>query len=310
MRNALDAKSAAGLARLVRNENIEIVHAHMARDYPLAAYAVRRNPGTRLIVTRHVLFPLNRLHKLTLANVSRVIAVSHAVARELRAQALIAPEKVTVIQNGIDLKKIEAARNRFNRTEFCGPWGLPSDRFLVGSIGTFTRLKGHEDFLQAAAALPNDSAFFVISGTESPATKEYRRRLERLIEQLNLTDRVSLIGRMDDISDLFCALDVFVSASHSESFGLAIVEAMAAGTAVVATQTDGAQEIIEDGKSGILVPIGAAQTMANEIGRLLVDRRRRDELADNARAHVSERFSLERMVDETEQVYERSLSDR
>ena len=310
MRNALDAKSAAGLARLVRNENIEIVHAHMARDYPLAAYAVRRNPGARLIVTRHVLFPLNRLHKLTLANVSRVIAVSHAVARELRAQALIAPEKVTVIQNGVDLKKIEAARNRFNRTEFCRRWDLPSDSSLVGSIGTFTRLKGHEDFLHAAAALPNDSAFFVISGTESPATKEYRRRLERLIQQLNLTDRVSLIGRMDDISDLYCALDVFVSASHSESFGLAIVEAMAAGTAVVATQTDGAQEIIEDGKSGILVPIGAAQTMADEIGRLLVDRRRRDELADNARAHVSERFSLERMVDETEQVYEQSLSDR
>lgn len=310
LRNALDAKSAAALARLVRNENIEIVHAHMARDYPLTAYAVRRNPGARLIVTRHVLFPLNRLHKLTLGNVSRVIAVSHAVARELRAQALIAPEKVTVIQNGIDLKKIDAARNRFNPTEFCRRWDLPTDCLIVGSIGTFTRLKGHEDFLHAAAALANRSAFFVISGTESPATKEYRRRLERLIQQLNLSDRVSLIGRMDDISDLYCALDVFVSASHSESFGLAIVEAMAAGTAVVATKTDGAQEIIEDGKSGILVPIGAIQTMADEIERLLVDRRRRDELADNARAHVSERFSLERMVDETEQVYEQSFSDR
>lgn len=310
MRNALDAKSAAALARLVRNENIEIVHAHMARDYPLTAYAVRRNPHARLIVTRHVLFPLNRLHKLTLANVSRVIAVSHAVARELRAQALIAPEKVTVIQNGIDLKKIDAARSRFDRTEFCRRWDLPTDSSLVGSIGTFTRLKGHEDFLHAAAALPNRSAFFVISGTESPATKEYRRRLERLIQQLNLRDRVSLIGRMDDISDLYCALDVFVSASHSESFGLAIVEAMASGTAVIATKTDGAQEIIEDGKSGILVPIGAAQTMADEVGRLLVDRRRRDELAENARAHVSERFSLERMVDETEQVYEQSFSDR
>lgn len=310
LRNALDAKSAAALARLVRDEGIEIVHAHMARDYPLAAYAVRRNPSARLIVTRHVLFPLNRLHKITLAHVTRLIAVSHAVARELRTQALIAPEKITVIQNGIDLKKIEAVHGRFNRTEFCRRWDLPAESLLVGSIGTFTRLKGHEDFLQAAAALTNSSAFFVISGTESPATNEYRRRLEHLIRQLNLSDRVRLIGRMEDISELHCALDVFVSASLSEAFGLATVEAMAAGTAVVSTDTEGAQEIIEDGKSGLLVPIGAVQTMADAIGGLLADRQRRDELAENARDHVRRRFSLERMVDETEQVYAQSLSDR
>jgi glycosyltransferase involved in cell wall biosynthesis len=309
LRNALDAKSASALARLVRSEGIEIVHAHMARDYPLAAYAVRRNPGARLIVTRHVLFPLNRLHKLTLAHVSRVIAVSHAVARELCAQALIAPEKITVIQNGIDLERIEAARGRFNRVEFCRRWDLPPESSLVGSIGTFTRLKGHEDFLHAAAQLTNRSAFFVISGTESPATNEYRRRLESLIRQLNLTDSVRLIGRMDDISDLFCALDVFVSASHSESFGLAIVEAMVAGAAVVATETEGAREIIEDGTSGILVPIGATERMVQEIAALLIDRKRRDELAERARVAVRARFGLERMVDETEQVYEQSLTN-
>ena len=143
LRNALDARSASSLAKLVAVRRIEIVHAHMARDYPLAAYAVRRNPGTRLIVTRHVLFPLNRLHKVTLAHVSRVIAVSHAVARELQAQALIAPEKITVIQNGINWKKIAEARRRFDRAEFCRRWDLPVESSLVGSIGTLTVLKGH-----------------------------------------------------------------------------------------------------------------------------------------------------------------------
>ena len=115
---------------------------------------------------------------------------------------------------------------------------------------------------------------------------------------------------MDDISDLFCALDVFVSASHSESFGLAIVEAMVAGAAVVATETEGAREIIEDGTSGILVPIGATERMAQEIAALLIDRKRRDELAERARVAVRARFGLERMVDETEQVYEQSLTDK
>jgi len=305
LRNALDARSASSLAKLVAVRKIEIVHAHMARDYPLAAYAVRRNPGTRLIVTRHVLFPLNRLHKVTLAHVSRLIAVSHAVARELQAQALIAPEKITVIQNGIDLKRIADARSRFDRAKFCRRWDLPVESSLVGSIGTLTLLKGHEDFLQAAAKLQDSTppAFFIVSGTENAATKQYRQRLESLIQQLGLTNRVRLLGRMDDISGLYCALEVFVSASHSESFGLAIVEAMAAGAAVVATDTAGAQEIIEDGRSGVLIPIGAVSPMAEEVGRLLVDSRRRKELADNARRIVNERFSLERMVAETEAVY-------
>ena len=305
LRNALDARSASALAKLVRTQKIEIVHAHMARDYPLAAYAVRRNPGARLIVTRHVLFPLNRLHKVTLAHVARVIAVSHAVARELKAQALIAPDKITVIQNGIDLKKTDAARGRFRRSEFCRHWELPVEASLVGSVGTLTLLKGHEDFLQAAAKLrdSNPEAFFIISGTESAATQEYRRRLERLIQQLGLSDLVRLIGRMDDISELYCALDVFVSASHSESFGLAIVEAMAAGAAVVATDTDGALEILRDGSTGILVPVGEIGPMARAIGELLTHAEKRTEIAANARAEVQRRFSLERMVEETEKTY-------
>ncbi len=132
LRNALDARSASALAKLVRVQKIEIVHAHMARDYPLAAYAVRRNPGARLIVTRHVLFPLNRLHKVTLAHVSRVIAVSHAVARELKAQALIAPDKITVIQNGIDLKKIDARAKSFPPIGVLSALGVAGGSFAGG----------------------------------------------------------------------------------------------------------------------------------------------------------------------------------
>lgn len=305
LRNALDARSASSLAKLVAVRKIEIVHAHMARDYPLAAYAVRRNPGTRLIVTRHVLFPLNRLHKVTLAHVSRVIAVSHAVARELQAQALIAPEKITVIQNGINWKKIADARSRFDRAQFCRRWDLPVESSLVGSIGTLTVLKGHEDFLQAAAKLraSTPSAFFIVSGTESAATKPYRQRLEHLIEQLGLTNRVRLLGRMDDISELYCALDVFVSASHSESFGLAIVEAMAAGAAVVATDTEGAKEILRDGTTGILVPIGGIRQISQVISEFLVHPEKTKAITANAQADVQQRFSLERMVAETEKIY-------
>lgn len=311
LRNALDAKSAGGLTKLIRSHGIEIVHAHMARDYPIAAYAARRTDGAKLIVTRHVLFPLNRLHKLTLGRVSRVIAVSRAVERDLHAQALVSPEKITVVHNGVDVGRLETVRSRFQRNDFCRRWDLPEDSLLVGTVGTFTPLKGHEDFLRAVAQVKElvPRAFFVISGIDSPQAQAYRSQLERLSVELGLEGRVRLISWMDNIAELFCALDVFVSASHTESFGLAIVEAMAAGTAVVATATEGAQEIVEDGKTGILVPVRGIDQMAEEITDLLVNQSKRQEIANAAGADVRGRFSLDRMVEETEKIYSQVLGN-
>src|SRR5258705_12307054 len=88
LRNALDAQSARELARFVKEHQIEVVHAHMARDYSLAAYAARRNPATRFIVTRHVLFPLSRLHRWMLARAARIIAVSTPVSNQVRRRGL------------------------------------------------------------------------------------------------------------------------------------------------------------------------------------------------------------------------------
>lgn len=305
LRNALDAKSAGSLAKLIRSRGIEIVHAHMARDYPIAAYAARQNAGSKLIVTRHVLFPLNRLHRLTLGRVSRVIAVSRAVESDLRAQSLVPPEKITVVHNGVDVGRLETVCGRFQRIDFCRRWDLPEDSLLVGTVGTFTPLKGHEDFLRAAAQVKEvvPRAFFVISGIDSPQAAAYRSQLERLSVELGLGGRVRLISWMDNIAELFCALDVFVSASHTESFGLAIVEAMAAGTAVVATATEGALEIVEDGETGMLVPVGGIDQMARSMTDLLVNQSKREEIANAARADVRKRFSLDRMVDETEKIY-------
>ena len=99
LRNALDVGSARELAKIVRQQSIQIVHAHMARDYPLAAYATRKNSSAKLIVTRHVLFAMNPLHRFTLSRVARIIAVSEAVASELLNSQLASPEKITVVHS-------------------------------------------------------------------------------------------------------------------------------------------------------------------------------------------------------------------
>src|SRR3954469_5166868 len=103
MGNALNLATALKLSRLVRAHDLDIVHAHVARDYPLAALATGRS-NARLVLTRHVLFPLNRIHKLTLRRTSRVIAVSQAVAESLY---VFDRQKIVTIHNGIDFAKFE-----------------------------------------------------------------------------------------------------------------------------------------------------------------------------------------------------------
>lgn len=305
LRNALDAKSARDLSKLVRSNKIQIVHAHMARDYPPAAYAVRLNKNSRLIVTRHVLFSLNRLHRITLSRAERIIAVSQAVAFQLRADGIVPDEKISIVQNGIDSDRFRKARGQFSRQEFLRSWGLPVDSLLVGTVGELTPLKGQEEFLQAAARVlkSHPNAYFFIAGIGSARENRYREHLEHLIEKLDLIERVIQVGRLDDIAQLYCALDVFVSASHTESFGLAIAEAMASSTAVVATETEGAREIIRNGETGLLVPVADVDRLAEAVLMLLKENEKRICMGAAAQQVVSAQFSLERMIDETERIY-------
>ncbi|MBA2526945.1 MAG: glycosyltransferase, partial [Pyrinomonadaceae bacterium] len=180
LRNALDAKSAGRLASFVGKQKIQLIHAHMARDYPLASYAGRRNPDAQLIVTRHVLFPLNRLHRVTLSRVARVVAVSEAVGRQLCMQKIVPPERVTVVHNGIDIDRFEAVMGDFDRERFCRRWDVPEKSTLVGSVGSLNPLKGHEDFLQAAAQVADmfPAAYFIVAGVDVTAGQTNRANLE------------------------------------------------------------------------------------------------------------------------------------
>jgi glycosyltransferase involved in cell wall biosynthesis len=297
LRNALDIQSAWKLRQFVRERQIEIVHAHVARDYPLAALALGRKSPAKLVLTRHVLFPLSRVHKLTKRRVTRVIAVSQAVADNLRIQNIFDTGQITVIRHGIDLGRFRP------RAESASSGGGRALR--IGMLGEISPVKGQEDFLRAAASIAPHAhhAKFVIAGRDNSADGRYRREIETLVSELALTDRVDLIDEINDVSKFFFDLDLFVSAARSEAFGLAIVEAMACGVPVVATETAGAREIIEDNQSGRLVPIHDVAEMAHVIGELLTDPAQRELLAANARREVDEKFSLERMVSETEQVY-------
>ena len=310
LRNALNLGSALALARLIHQRQIEIVHAHMARDYPLAAFATRRAPNARLVITRHVPFPLSKIHAVTLSHVSRVIAVSRSVARQLEDQNIFPAHKISVIPNGLDLQRFDADAHNFSRDDFCRRLGIPADHLLIGTIGEINPLKGQEEFLRAAALIARRiaSVDFIIAGEDTTRTGEHQAKLQRLIAELDLGERVHLTGWLADVAPLLHALDLFISASRVESFGLAIAEAMASGVPVVATATEGASEIIDDGVTGVLVPIDNVEELARAAMTLLTDAQERSRIGALARTAARERFSLERMVAATEQVYQEVMN--
>lgn len=312
LRNSFDARSAGKLASFVRKNKIQLIHAHMARDYPLAAYACRRNPDARLVVTRHVLFPLNRLHRITLSRVARVIAVSDAVGRQLLMQKVIPRELVTVIHNGIDIGRFDKAKREFDRRQFCNRWDVPEKGILIGSVGSLNPLKGHEQFVQAAALLTDKypDAFFIVAGIDVTPGQTTRANLERLVRELKLETKIRFIGKMDNVAPLFCALDIFVSASHSESFGLVIAEAMATETPIVATETEGAKEILRNGETGLLVKVRDVPGLAAAMSKLLADEELRLRMGRKAGEEVRRRFPLDKMVNATEQVYQESVNQK
>ncbi len=302
MRSAFDLSAAAKLARIVRESEIDVIHAHVARDYPLAAIASRRSGNTPLVLTRHVLFPLSGLHRFTFGKVSRFIAVSHAVAESLRARPFIDPNKVVAIHNGIDPKRFACESGQTSRPSFLADIRSP---LLIGMVGHIDPIKGQEDFIRAAAVIASrrDDVEFALIGEDKSRSGDNRKVIEALIAKLDLAAKVHLIGWQDDVAPFLHHLDVFVSPSRSEPFGLVILEAFAAGVTVIATRSEGAVEIIENGVTGNLVPIGDTEALAARIVKLLDDPADRTRLSANALQAVNERFSLDRMVDETEKVY-------
>jgi L-malate glycosyltransferase len=296
MRNALSLGSAWKLARFVRSHAIQIIHAHLGRDYPLAALAAGRS-SAQLVLTRHVMFPLGRVHKLTLRRTARVIAVSQPVADALRSQAIFKSEIISVIHNGVDVESFATAKTA----------APPNQKKLrVGALGELAPVKRHEDFVRVAQSIcaERDDVEFIIAGDDKSRDGGHRSRLAQLIADAHLGDRIQLVGWTEDIANLLATFDLFVSTSESESFGMAIVEAMAAGVPVVAAETDGAREVVEPNVTGRLVPVGDVDSIARSINELLTDPAERARLGANGQQAARQRFGLERMVEETVRLYE------
>lgn len=302
IRNSFGVLSAIRISEFAKENDIDVVHAHVARDYIPVSIACLAAKNAKFVLTRHLVFPLKPFNRFALGNLAKAIGVSAAVGKSLAA--IFPLEKIAVIPNGIDLQNYDAASLAVQRREFRELHSIPVDAPLVGTLGELKELKGQSDFVLAAQetlkSIPG--ARFVIVGRDNSMDKSVRRDLKRLVKVCGMEDKFLWLDWLDDTAAFYAAIDVFVSPSHAESFGLAILEAMLRGKAVVATATDGAHELFGDDAD--LVPIRDPLALAAKTAALLSNAEHREKLGARLRDRAAENYSLTRMLDAVEAVYQ------
>ena len=281
------ARRAVALRRVLRRHRPAVFHAHMsspvACKWGLGAAVASRVPavlGTVQVISAGYVPDRSTLLQLRLLarGVDRYLAVSTAIASELADGYGWPAKKIEVVHNAVELDRFGDPPRPGLRAEL-GAAEAP----LVLTAARLSDQKGLPVLLEAAARLPG--AVFALAG-EGPEEENLRR----LAERLGVADRVLFLGRREDVPSLLAACDVFALPSLYEGSSLALLEAMAAGRAVVSSAIAGTDELIEDGRSGLLVPPGDSEALAAALARVLDDSGLRESLAAAGRERAEREF--------------------
>lgn len=301
------ALAAFQLAGAVNSLPAQILHTHSFSAGLTGALAVPLARSTRLVATIHNYPPdadgmrARRSRdrwavRLLLRHASRLITVSDALRRDLLAIRPDLAQRTLTIANGVDIRSEPAESAKQTRPSL----GIPPEALLVGMIARLAPQKGIEPFIQAAKQVLQrcPQTHFLLAGDGPLNETAYALRRE-----LDLNDRLQLIGEVESARDLISSLDLLVVASTSEGSSVVAMEAMALGKPVVATSVGGVPEVVADGETGLLVTPGDVPALSDAICTLLSDRQLAREMGERGRRRAAERFDVCNMVEQTQKVY-------
>ena len=301
-RMELDLTAAWKLSRLLRERQPDIVHAHDAHAVAMTALAISLGGAavsTRFVAARRVTFHVgkNAFSRWKYRQVDRFICAS-AFIRSILIGDGIPSDRLDVVYDGVDLTRVRATPLANAHRTFWLPHGAP----LVGNVAALDPDKGQRYLVDAAHLVVRkvpDARFLIVGQGELEHT------LRHQIKHLNLEKHVVLTGFREDVLSLQKGFDVFVMCSVSEGLGTSALDAMACGRPVVATQVGGLPEVVDHRETGLLVPARDPGSLAEAIVELLQDRALREQYGNTAQERARERFSADRMIDETVEVYRR-----
>jgi colanic acid/amylovoran biosynthesis glycosyltransferase len=276
--NALDLYTAFKLRRIIAREGFDVVHAHVARDYPIVAMAMLGLAGPKLVLTRQLIFRV-KAHP-AYRRVDGWIVTTTQILASIKH---LSPRVTTIVPNWVDSAKMPYQ-----------PSGLRQP-IKLGLLGQISPHKGHDDAISAMREL-GDGFRLLIGGRGQP---DYERSLKDRARDLP----VEFLGFVKPARFLQ-QIDMLVVPSWEEPFGIVVVEAMASGVNVIATDAGGPPEILDHGRAGILVPPRNPTALADAVRDLATKEALRKQLREEARKRVESRYDINLTVPRIEQFYD------
>jgi glycosyltransferase involved in cell wall biosynthesis len=313
-----DARAFGALVQLFRARRPDVVGTHMSKAGALGRIAARA-AGVKVVVHTHhakAFYVFDRLWKeratigaerMLSKLCSGSIVVSEKQRRDFVALGIDRPDRLKVVRYGLNLDPLLTAGDlpRTLRAEA----GVPETARLVGVVGRLVKIKGQDVFIRAAVEIARQfpDVYFILAGG-GDSQPEY----EALAGELGLKDRFRFLGWRRDVPRVLANLDVVVlpTVNDFEGTPLAVIEALAAGRPVVATDVGGVSEVIKDGATGLLIPIRDPEALAHSVARLLNDPQTARSLAAAGRALVSQQYREADMVANVEAYYKELAASR
>jgi glycosyltransferase involved in cell wall biosynthesis len=286
------------LRNVIQSVRPELIHVNDIWWVPQTVEAVK---GLAIPVIGHVRQEIEtqKAGRYWLERVDRVLAVSRQVHRSLELGG-VAPSKIRTLYSGLDDSLCRAEQ----RSDLVRRWlGIPQGVPVIGTVANLFPRKGYEVMLRALPEIlaADPAAHYVIVGG---GNSEYEQVLKRLVHSLKLVDRVHFVGAQQSVYPYVALLDLYVHPALMEGFGIAVLEAMAMGKAVVATKTGGVPEIVVEQETGLLVEPNDRRALAQAVVQLLNDPAQRSLFGRAGQARVQSMFTVEAMMKRLVDVYQ------
>ena len=302
------------LSRLIRSRAFPLVHCQHSRDLSLVVPAADMSGvSPKIVLSKRVgsyVHKRDLFHRYTYSRISRVLAISEVIHRNVLETTPTPPERVITLHDAIDTEVFDPARANGMRVR--AEFGYSANNIVIGFVGRFSPGKGHEELLRAAAEVhaAKPEVRFLVAGEASSGEELYAEEIRQMSAGLGLAGTVTFAGFRRDIPDVMASFDILAFPSHAESFGVVLIEAMAMGLPVVSTNCDGVLDIVLDGETGLFVHPRAPGELAAALLRLVDSRDLRTRLGAAGRRRALDLFGRRSQIDRLENIYREVLAER
>ncbi len=285
-------------SRIMLKENFDIIHSHYSKDLWLLVPALNLSgKKTPLILSKQLgsyIVKKDYLHKKLYKRVDKAISISKVISQNLLDTCPLEPGKIELIHNWTDLKKFDPAK--YNKTAARTELGIKENDIVIGMSARFSPGKGHEEFIIAAKKINKDNLRFMFVGEASRGEQEYADKIKQMIKDYGIEQKTIFTGYRSDMPEVLNTMDIFAFPSHSEAFGIALIEAMAMGKPSVATRSDGILDIAVDGETSLLFEKQNPEDLAEKLNILAESGELRQRMGKAARLRVENNFGKEDQI--------------